>query len=407
MKVAGIVAEYNPFHMGHQYHIQKIREQLGSECAIVCVMSGDFVQRGEPAVYSKFARAEAAVRSGADLVLELPLPWCMASAERFAQGAVHILGSLGVIDVLSFGSESGDALVLEQVAQCLDSAEFGAGLSRFLDEGMPFAACRQAVVEGILGEKCAQVLSNPNDNLGVEYLKAIRREKFPMAALPIQRVGSGHDELEDGPMMSGAQLRKYLVEGQTLEHHIPEQAYQVFSNEDRVGREPVLPSVMEPLILSRLRMLGPSAFAALPDASEGLDRKLYSACQTEPSLEAIYANVKSKRYPHARIRRMTLCAALGIKNSDFDQMPPYARILAFNENGSAVLKQAQAQTSIPIISKPSAIRKMGPAENAIFDLNVRAHDLYVLSWKNAIFHAGGQDWQESPRRIYEQLIEFL
>ena len=366
----------------------------------MCVMSGDFVQRGEPAIFSKFARAEAAVRCGADLVVELPLPWCMASAERFAHGAIHILGSLGVVDYLSFGSESGDITTLEQVADCLDSELFRTGLSRFLDEGMPFAACRQAVVRGIMGPEPAALLAQPNDNLGVEYLKGIRRGGFPMKPIAVKRMGAGHDERTDDVMKSGFELRSMLRNGENTVEHLPEAAYNVFAEEIRQSRGPVTLNDLEPMVLSRLRMLDKRAFAVLPDATEGLEGKLYAACEEENSLEGIYARAKSKRYTHSRIRRMTMYAALGLTKDLFDTAPGYVRILALNERGRSVLKRAKKTAMIEIINKPAFVRDLAGSVGKTFVLTAKAHDLYVLGYKNTSFRTGNQDWKASPRYIY-------
>ena len=171
MKAVGIVAEYNPFHSGHRYQIRKIREIFGAETPIAAVMSGDFVQRGEAASYDKFTRAEAAVRGGVSLVIELPLPWSLSSAESFARGGVGLLGAAGVIDALSFGSESGDLSALEKTAAVLDTPEFAEALKRELTGGTPFAAARARAARALLGESAA-VLDTPNDLLAVEYIRA-------------------------------------------------------------------------------------------------------------------------------------------------------------------------------------------------------------------------------------------
>ena len=399
MKIAGIVAEYNPFHLGHQYQIQETRRKLGEDSGIVCVMSGDFVQRGEPAVFSKFARAESAVRFGADLIVELPLPWCMSSAEQFAAGAVRILNGLGVVDVLSFGSECGDAARLEEIAACLCGEEYRLELRRFLNERLPYAVCRQKAVEKILGPEHAAVLSSPNDNLAVEYLKAIRRYELPITPLAVRRTGAGHDAFTAGDIRSGAELREILTHGEDISPFLPREAYDTFQREVQQGRGPVTPSTLEPLLLSRLRMLPETAFAAVPDAGEGLEHKLSAACGTLSSLEDIYAHVKSKRYTHARIRRMTLSAALGIKKEQLYESPPYARILAFNDIGASILRTAKGTCGIPILSKAARIKALESPAQAIFELTAKAHDLYVLAYQNQIFRLGGQDWQESPRCI--------
>ena len=186
MNIVGIIAEYNPFHLGHARQIAETRRALG-DCAVVCAMSGHWVQRGECALTDKWTRAGMALRGGADLVLELPTPWATSSAESFARGGVGILAAAGVVDPLSFGSEGGDTAPLYRAAACLDSEEYRTALRRFLDKGLPFAACRQAAVEELLGREAALCLSRPNDNLAVEYLRALPER---MGALAVRRVGA-------------------------------------------------------------------------------------------------------------------------------------------------------------------------------------------------------------------------
>lgn len=214
MKTAGIVAEYNPFHTGHAYQIARTRGLLGADCAVVAVMSGNWVQRGACAAADKWTRAGWALAGGADLVLELPTVWAASAAESFATGAVALLRACGVVDVLSFGSESGDPAALAAAAACLDSEAYRAGLSRFLDEGMPFAACRQAVVAALLGSERAKVLSRPNDNLGVEYLRAASALGWSPQVLAVPRQGAGHDAPRPAEGFASASiLREWIAAG--------------------------------------------------------------------------------------------------------------------------------------------------------------------------------------------------
>ena len=192
MRTAGIISEYNPFHRGHAWQIGELRRRLGAETAVVCAMSGSFVQRGDFAVMRTHARAEAAVRGGADLVLELPLPWAIASAEGFAAGGVGVLAATGAVDTLVFGSECGDTETLKAVAAALESESFAAYLRQGLQEDVSFAAAREAAARKLLGEKAA-VLAQPNDILGVEYCKAIARQAAALMPLALPRRGVGHD----------------------------------------------------------------------------------------------------------------------------------------------------------------------------------------------------------------------
>ena len=211
METAGIVAEYNPFHRGHAWHIAETRRRLGGEAPVVCVMSGHWVQRGECALADKWLRAALALDRGADLVVELPTPWAMASAESFARGAVSLLAATGVVDVLSFGSECGDADKLQRAAICLNSPEYEAGLRRLAEGGTPFAAARQRAVEGLLGPELAGLLSTPNNNLGVEYIRALDRLNHNIRPMTIRREGGR----ETASLLEQAErlMAPYVVDG--------------------------------------------------------------------------------------------------------------------------------------------------------------------------------------------------
>ncbi|MBP8641169.1 MAG: nucleotidyltransferase family protein, partial [Oscillospiraceae bacterium] len=214
MKILGIVAEYNPFHNGHKLHIEESKKSISRETATVCVMSGDYVQRGEAAIFSKYARAEAAVRGGADLVLELPLPWALSSAEGFARGAVGLLGSLNCIDYLSFGSECGDMAILNSLATALLDPNFDVEIREELKSGISYAAARQATLSKSIGG-LADYLETPNNILAVEYLKAIYNQRLKIEPITIKRIGAGHDEQGGSAsdirsmLEGGKQIKKY------------------------------------------------------------------------------------------------------------------------------------------------------------------------------------------------------
>jgi predicted nucleotidyltransferase len=374
-KVAGIVAEYNPFHRGHAHQIAETRRALGADCAVVCVMSGDFVQRGDAAVFDKFERAEAAVRGGADLVLELPLRWSLSSAEGFARGGVSLLKASGVVTHLSFGSETGDLAALQAAADALNSPALGSLLREELQTGVSFPAARQRALERLIGADAA-VLSNPNDLLAVEYLRAVSDLGAPLEPIAVQRLGPGHDQPGEGDYPSASQLRAWMREGRDVSAHLPAAP----------AVPPVFPEDLELAVLSRLRMLPQEAFAALPDAAEGLENVLFQAVRNEAAVEDILAAAKSKRYPMSRLRRMLLCAALGVKKAD--GLPPYLRVLAANERGRALLHTMRETASLPVITKPADARDMPE-----FCLTADAHDFYVLAQPDK---TPGQDWRHSP-----------
>ena len=224
--VIGIVAEYNPFHNGHSLHLEDARARLGEESGVVCVMSGDFVQRGEAAVYSKFARAEAAVRCGADLVLELPLPWALSSAEGFARGAVGLLGQIGVVTHLSFGSECGEIEPLRRVAEALLDPGIGADIRAEMQTGDSFAAARQRAVSKRVGA-LAELLEAPNNILAVEYLKALYDQRLSLRPMTVRRAGAGHDAAGEGRLRSASELRSFLGAGRDIRPYVPARAANV------------------------------------------------------------------------------------------------------------------------------------------------------------------------------------
>ncbi len=397
MAVIGIVCEYNPFHRGHQLHIEKARAALGAESPVVCVMSGDFVQRGEAAVYAKSARAEAACRGGADLVIELPLPWALSSAEGFARGAVGLLGALGATH-LAFGSETGELQPLEELAQTLLDPSVTASVKALLaeDASLSYAAAREQAAEARLGKR-ALLLRQPNNILAVEYLKAIYDLRMELEPLPILREGAGHDQTRPGPgPRSASELRQRIRAGKSLEGEIPNEAAAVFSREKERGRELADPSALELAILSRLRMLDEAAYLELPDASDGIGKRLFRAVEDACSLDAVLSAAKTKRYALSRLRRMCLCAALGIRAGMSRGQPPYARVLAANTRGREMLHGLRDKDAIPVLTKPAAVRNMGRDCEALFSLGARAHDLYVLGYPAMAERRAGEDWRTGP-----------
>ena len=332
MKTVGIICEYNPLHLGHRKQIIEIRRLCGDDTTVVCLMSGNFVQRGAPAIIDKSLRAKAAIVSGADLVLELPVQYALSSAEGFAAGGVRILSSF--CDALCFGAETADAGMLLDAAKALLSEEFPPLLKAQLEKGVSFPAARQSALEQ-LGLDAA-ILETPNNILAVEYCKAILAQDSAMKPLPIHRGGSYHDELPDGENPSATAVRKLMVESGDFKSLVPECAWDIFENAP-------LHSIAsgERAILGRLRTMTDAEFEALPYGSEGLWRKFMHACREEATLEDIIAATKSKRYTRTRIDRMVMCAFLGLTLEDLLSPVPYTRILAFNDRGRAALKEAR------------------------------------------------------------------
>lgn len=394
MNIAGIVCEYNPFHSGHLHQLAETRRALGADTLTVCVMSGDFVQRGEAAVFSKFARAEAACHAGASLVLELPLPWCLSSAEGFAEGAVSLLAAVGCTH-LSFGSESGDVETLQTLAREIldpDTQREIAALLQRLPE-LSYAMARERVLTEKLGE-CGSLLSQPNNILAVEYLKAIYKNAYPIAPVTVKRIGSGHDKAgEQGPK-SASELRGLMETGADISEYIPEAALSVYRRERAAGRGRDK-AVLETALLSRLRMLDRNVYESLPDGGDGAGARLWKAVREESTLEDIAQAARTKRYPLARMRRMLLCAALGVSAEYTKTLPPYARVLAADSAGCAYLREIDGK-SAPVLTKPAAVRRLDGGAAKVFALGASAHDVYTLQNVTNSDKKCGRDWRNGP-----------
>ena len=369
-KIIGIVAEYNPFHAGHAYQIEKARQMAGEKCTVIAVMSGDFVQRGDWAIQPKTMRAEAACRGGVDAVFELPLPWCLSSAEGFARGAVSLLLSLGITH-LSFGSESADLDQLSATASRISAPGFEEDVKACL-RTRPNLTYPQARAF-VLGEDS---VSSPNDLLAVEYLLALRGTS--VVPLPVKRFGSGHDEAGESICPSASELRSRIVSGSISVPHVS-------------------PSVMEVACLSRLRQMDKDAFLSLPDCADGLGSRIWNAVREGSSLQQICDIAKTRRYTHSRVRRAVMCAVLGLKSGDNIGAPPYARLLAMNGCGRQFLSSVKGSVTIPFITLPKELEERGsPCARRVFAAGASAHDLYTLAFPPLADTKCGEDYRTGP-----------
>ena len=390
MRVCGVAAEYNPFHLGHARHLALLRQALGEDALLVCALSGDFVQRGEPALLDKFARAEAAAKCGMDLVLDLPLPWAMASAEVFARGCVALLAAAGA-EYLGFGSECGDPDTLKRTAETLSDPALDGLIRAGLGEGLSYAAARQRAAE-MLADTPLPALRSPNDILAVEYLRAVRAQGLTGSLTPlcIPRQGGGHDR-EDGALPSAKALRLRLEAGKDLRGAVPPESLEILDRERAAGRGPLFPKDLETALLSRLRMLSPADFALIPDAAEGLENRLCRIARTAPDLDSLLREAGTKRYPVARLRRMLWAAALGLRRDDAAGTPPYLRVLAASERGRALLGRLGEAAPLPLLSRPGDVKALDGRGRRCFALGENAADLRALGCPAAAQRRGGQD----------------
>ena len=373
MKISAIICELNPLHSGHQALFSHAKSRFDG---LVCILSGNYVQRGEPAVLDKWARTRLALSSGADLVLELPLPWAMAGAERFATGGVALARSLGTVDTLLFGSEAEDLKALWDLATLLDSPAFPQALEA-TDPTLSFAQRRQQAAAQLIGEETASLLARPNCILGVEYIKALRRQGGGMGVEVFPRLGAGHDIPDrKGVLLSASHARELLVQGTDLTERLPEATLAVWQALLEKGQCPASMGRLERAILCKLRSLAVEGFAMLPDVSEGLEYRLYKAARQAGGLEEFWDLVKSKRYPLARIRRLTMAAFLGLSRN-LPELPCYLRVLGMTPTGQRILKQARP--ILPVAIRPGDFQRLGGEALSLFELEAHADDLYGLS----------------------------
>ncbi|MDO5141801.1 MAG: nucleotidyltransferase family protein [Eubacteriales bacterium] len=393
MNVCGIVAEYNPFHTGHAHHLAQTRRALGAETAIVCAMSGDFVQRGDLAILEKYRRAEAAVRCGVDLVIETPLSACLWAAEGFARGAVALLDALGCLTHLSFGAEHADLGLLRRAA---DRTAATAPLRQALQRGLPYAAAMQQAVSAT-DPAAGALLASPNDTLAVEYLRALTALDSAIEPLAIPRAGSAHDSTAPVDGLPSASYLRGLLRQDALSACrplMPPASFDVLDRAIRAGAAPVTSAAVDQAIVAHLRRLDPAAL--LPFCGDdGLAHRLWTAIRDQTSFAAIATAAQTRRYPLARVRRALLRAWLDLPNA-VPVTAGYVRVLAIGARGRAVLRLMKRTCALPVIVKPVTERALPDALQPALALDARADDLYALAQPDRALHVGGDHFRRSP-----------
>ena len=388
-KVLGIVAEYNPFHNGHLYHLEESKRQANAEFSI-CVMSGNFTQRGNTAIVDKWSRARMALESGVDLVVELPLIYCISSAENFAFGSISILNKLGIVDAVSFGSETGDVSILNAFAEILydEPKEYLSLLEHELAKGVSYAKAREKAILMYLSDirKYANVLSNPNNILGIEYLKALKRLKSEIKPLTIKREDVGHNstKIVNG-IASSSTIRKFIKKPDVLSQVVPEATFSIL--EDKLKHGQIVRSIacFEKEILYKLRTMSIEQIANLPDVSEGLENAIKSAANSCNNITDLISLIKSKRYAQTRIQRILLYALLDITKQDMinsTKVTPYIRVLGINSNGKKILSEI-ANSRLNIITSPKKFLEQSSnkvLKNMLLK-DINATNIYTLGYE--------------------------
>ncbi|MGI6733077.1 MAG: nucleotidyltransferase [Anaerovoracaceae bacterium] len=394
MNNIGIIAEYNPFHNGHLYHLNETKK-LGQADHIIAVMSGDFTQRGEPALYDKWIRAQMAVKNGVDLVIELPFVFACNNAEYFSMGGIHILNGLGCVSHFSFGSEHGELESLQRVAEILvdEGPEFKKAIKYFLDRGCSYPRARFEALKEIEGEETAALIRDPNNILAVEYLKQWIRSGRRMKPMAVKRVGKGyHDRNISHPLASATAIRQEIAQNQDMDkvkQAIPEPTLDTIES---TLQTPVTdPSPLFTMLVYKILTTPNEVLGEILSAGEGLENKLKKAIVKSRNMEELIGSVLSKRYTETRIKRLLLHTLTSLTKKEFfeivDELPLYARVLGFSPDGARLLRHIKQTgcASFPVISNINKEVTQSDPLWKILRYDVLAADLYNLAFNNEIY----------------------
>jgi predicted nucleotidyltransferase len=440
-KVLGIIAEYNPFHNGHLYHLQESIKCTSADFT-VCAMSGNFVQRGEPAIVNKWARTKMALLAGVDLVVEIPVIYATASAEFFAHGGIKILNSLGVVDYLSFGSEIGQIAPLNTIAEILihEPKHYKVFLKKNLDSGLSYPAAMGKALHEYLkkylsripanNDTCFQsaninqIMNSSNNILGIEYLKALKRERSNIIPVTVKRKSNLYTaEHLTGAISSATAIRKHMTEvfnvsnkicrkqfvnegsalfKDSLKISLPLESVEIIENELNNGRGPVLFYCFENIILATIRKMQSKDIRAFPNVREGLENRIKNAAENSATLDQLIENICTRRYTRTRIQRILLHLLLNITAAEFQIFnnnggPQYIRVLGFNKKGAHLLSRVNKIASLPVIVKTADYTDTcNSLLNRMLEIEALSTDIYVLGYKNLEFRKSRQDFTNNP-----------
>jgi predicted nucleotidyltransferase len=415
MAVLGIVAEYNPFHNGH-LHLIKEAKQIDSSAAVLCVMSGNFLQRGEPAICNKWARAEMALKCGADLVIELPFCFSVRSAYFFAHGALKLLQQTAVVTHLAFGAEYDNVQVLSSIADLLSNEPLA--YSRLFKEnlstGMSFPLARSLALQQYMGKPSAElqkILPGSNNILAIEYLRVIKEEGLPFTPVLIKRKGSSYHDAKLSPYASATAIRRSLLASHglnELSESLPQDSLNILQREISEGRCPVSLDALERTVLFKLRTMSLQDLSNIYEISEGLESRFKEAAIYSGTIEQLLKTVKSKRYSLTRIKRTLMYILFALTKEQvkrFDQHGPlYLHILGFSSKGQKILQEMKINSQIPIFNRGKDMKKArddgpGTVLREMIDLDVLATDIYTLLYPNPLERQAGKDFTTSPIRV--------
>lgn len=373
--VSGIICEFNPFHNGHKYLLDSAKKNSDF---VVCVMSGNFTQRGEIAFFEKHIRTEMALKNGADIVIDLPAAWSMSGAENFAFGGISLLNSCGIVDKIVFGCENNNLDLLKKTADLLEDKKILSDTKHFLTDGITFAKARQTAISQNFPD-CAEILDKPNNILAIQYISASQKIGYNVKFEPVLRVGVDHDSEESvDNFTSASNLRSMILNNDisSIKKYVPENIFEIINKKQHSDF-----SLLDTAIMFKLRSLTLEDIKKLPDISEGIENRIFEKIKVSDNFDELLNNIKTKRYTLARIRRILMCAAFNIDNTFINQKPPYIKILGYKESSKELLSQIAKKADIPVIINSKDIDKLDNFGKKVFNNELISSDLYSLAFK--------------------------
>ncbi len=370
MNVLGIITEYNPFHYGHLYHLKKSREVSKADL-VICIMNGNFVQRGEPAVVNKWARTRMALECGVDLVIELPLVYGIRSAEYFAHGAIQLCNATGLINKIVFGSEIGEIEPLKKIAFILSNENeyFQKRLIIYLNKGYSFPKAREKALIDYLStnnstsiekEEICRVITEPNNILGIEYIKALYKTNSPIIPYTIKREGSSYHSREtSGQILSATAIRDIINKQgiDSVKEFIPIQSWENLQQEFSKGRAPLQKELLGLMILAKLRNMNQKKLISYAEIDNGLENRIAQAAYKVGTFNELVNQIKTKAFTWTRIQRNLLHILFNLQEKDFRELdkqgPAYLRILGINKKGENLLSYLSTNSTLPVVINPS------------------------------------------------------
>ena len=399
MKVLGIVCEYNLFHNGHLHHLNMAKKLTNADY-VICVMSGNFVQRGNPSILDKWTRTKMALLNGIDMVIELPIPYCISSAYYFAYASISILNSLNIVTDFCFGSEVGDIKPLQDLANILinEPLEYKNHLKTYLNLGYSYAKSRELALSKYLNDDSIKdIMACPNNILGIEYLKALVETKSTILASTITRTNDYNSNQINSDIVSSSAIRNVLnnnnLDLNSISNLMPKSCVQLLKDAINYGTVPIFLEDFDSILFSKLRCMSINELSNINFVSEGLENRLKKCIDTTCTTNDLISSLHTKRFTDTRIKRILLNALLGITKQKFDKFlnPSYIRVLGVSNKGKKLLGTISKSSNLPVLLSSSDALNLTSYAKELFDLECLATNLYVLAYQNKDFKHSNQD----------------